>query len=755
MGAKLSITGSGKIVDDSLISYSYKEDASSLDPSTIDGGVSQVSISAIEVTADKDGNTHPNSKLMINNSVTLTDSAKGSIDLIIDKVSTTDSGVVSFSGSTLQRKLNVIKKASAFTGNLKAAIEYYCGLCGVTPSYYNSTISNALAAELVNFIGWEDNVWHKLKELASAYITSGSLKFEIIANQSSITIKQALTTSFNSLNETSFSQEVNTTDSAKNVDVKYYVTSYAQNKVVFDISNYEKPANDSDKKFLSTIADSLQVDAGATLTKRVKIDATLTSVNQPTCVAKISEIPYSGGSGTVTLATATWTGTTTSWYVQTNPALNIKYTAGEVVNISSVANVYFNGSLTVAVGGTNSFTAFRSYGTNIGSQTVNDGLFVTQTMGEYAVVGSDGLVIQPSQWIGQGGLLKVALTDVPDEIELTITAPKALSLPTSSDPNRASYGPYKIGVESSGDTDYPAIWITGTGVFFKNETMSFITGASDIVTSKTSGPTVDNIFINTAARASTIGVVAAQQLCGPDVSISMDIADTLQFGALTGAVYAVNSNEFRLVSVDHSYDKVSVTGKMAAQISDFNSLWSGRSFSTFTSTALSGSTYPNDALKFNEFTVIPLMTAPAEPVQVNLVTNGSFTTTDLTNYGGASLSRTTSWFKTSPASLNVDTDGSNDPFVYFSKSNVLTVGKYYSFSFWIQARSGGDFGYGIQAGTNSISTFTPAMSAANGFYYYKIENVLCTGNAGLYVGVNGLNAFEIDDIWVVEGATAY
>jgi hypothetical protein len=753
MSAKLSITGSGKILDDSLINYSYREDASSLDPSSIDGGVSQVSISAIEVTPDKVGNTHPNSKLMINNAVTLVDSTKGSIDLTIDKVSTNDSGVVSFSGSTAQRRLNVIKKAAAFSGTLKAAIEYYCSLCGVTPTYFNSTISSALGAENVNFIGWEDNVWSKLKELTSAYITFGGLKIEIIANQSSITIKQALTTAFDSANRTSFSQEVNTTDSARTVDVNYYLTSYAQNKPVFDISNYDTPASSTDKKFLSTIADSMQVDAGATLKKRVKIDATLTSVNQPNCVAKISQIPYSGGSGNVSGATSVGSTPVATWYVNTDSSLNIKYTAGQTVTVSSDNNVYFNITLTVAVGGTNSFTAYYNYGTNIGTQNVTDGKFVTNTIGEYAVVGSDGLVIQPSQWIGQGGSLTVALTDVADEIELTIVAPKALSLPTSRDPNKASYGPYKIGVESSGDTDYPAIWITGTGVFFQKKTMNFITGAGDAVTSKTSGPTIDNIFINRASSASTIGVIAAQQLCGPDISISMDIADTLQFGALTGAVYPINSNEFRLVSVDHSYDKVSVTGKMAAQISDFNTKWTGRSFSTFTSTALSGSTYPNDALKFNEFTVIPLMAAPEEPVQVNLVDNPSFTSASITGWTGDSVSRFTPKFKTSPASLYID-NPDTDANAMYQKIGALTIGQSYSLSLWVGGV--GNFQGAVitfYAGTASKTLTIPARDDTN-WTYYKIENVVCTGNTNITIYYNSPANAYLDDVSIVAGITA-
>jgi hypothetical protein len=523
MAIKIVNTGTGKILDDTIISYSYKEDATSLDPSDISGGVSQVSINAIEIKSDMVGSTHPNSKLMINNSVTLTDSIKGSVDLKVDKVSTTNSGVVSFSGSTVQRNLNVIKKAAAFTGSLKGAIDYYCGLCSVTPVYFNAAIGVALSTESVNFMGWEDNVWVKLKELASAYITSGGLKFEIIASQTGIVIKQAMTTEVTSLNISEISQEVNVTDAAKNVDVNYYLTSYGTNKVFYDVSNYEKPASSTDKKFLSSYSASFTVDAGQTVKQRVKIDATLNSVNQPVCVAKITQIPYTG------------------------------------------------------------------------------------TTGQYVIVGNDDLVIKPEQWIGQGGSLTVALTDVPDEIEITVVAPPALSLPLNDDANKNTYGPYKIGVESSGGTDYPALWLTGTGVFYEKKTMSFITGAGDSVTAKNNGPTIDNIFINTASKASTIGVVAAQALCGPDISISIGIADTPQFGALTGATYKVNSNEFRIISVEHSYDKVSVVGKMTAQFSDFNSKWTSKTFTNFTSIALNGSSYPNDALRFNEFTVIPLM----------------------------------------------------------------------------------------------------------------------------------------------------
>jgi hypothetical protein len=39
---------------------------------------------------------------------------------------------------------------------------------------------------------------------------------------------------------------------------------------------------------------------------------------------------------------------------------------------------------------------------------------------------------------------------------------------------------------------------------------------------------------------------------------------------------------------------------------------------------------------------------------VNLVTNGSFTTTDLTNWSGTNIYRYTSFFRTTPACLGSD-----------------------------------------------------------------------------------------------------
>jgi hypothetical protein len=142
---------------------------------------------------------------------------------------------------------------------------------------------------------------------------------------------------------------------------------------------------------------------------------------------------------------------------------------------------------------------------------------------------------------------------------------------------------------------------------------------------------------------------------------------------------------------------------------------------------------------------------------VNLVTNGSFTTTDLTNWGyiGTGTERTTSVYKTSPASLAADSFGENDPTVSFYKTNTLTVGSTYSLSFWLRTPTNlNSFTYSFDCGTTNVTTTTPLISPSTSWLYYKVENVVCAGNGTLSFMIYSGTNFQIDDVYVVAGATA-
>jgi hypothetical protein len=135
----------------------------------------------------------------------------------------------------------------------------------------------------------------------------------------------------------------------------------------------------------------------------------------------------------------------------------------------------------------------------------------------------------------------------------------------------------------------------------------------------------------------------------------------------------------------------------------------------------------------------------------NIVNNGSATSSsDLANWYGTS--RDTNVYKTSPASWLNGLDGDDNPIVEFYNTNLLTVGTSYSLSFWVKPAGAMTLNIVFYCGTNfGTNTVTPTIGIWN---YYKIENIQCLVNKTIDVMLVGSNNFNIDDMWVVSGATA-
>lgn len=528
MGATLTnVSGSGSIETDSLISFSYSEDVTSLEPSNLDGGVGQVNASGIVVKEEKVGNTHPASKLLINNDLSLNDPVFGSVQFQAESVSI-GTQVVNITGSTLHQRLNVERTAAPQGGTgatLWTAIVYYCSLVDVVPDI-SEELQEDLDAISVNFIGWQGNVWEHLKMLCAAISIdqTNNIGLEMFIDNDTLVFRQALANTID-LSEylEDVSLSVSSVDTAQRLSLLKYETVYGVNRVIAEEDRSDLTAATRNV----TIDDRMQVDAGETLVKRFKVNASLESVNQPTVVSAITTLPYP----------------------------------------------------------------------------------LTGGFGEYVVVGNDDLPIQPSQWTAQGGSLTVSLTENPNEIELVIVAPPAPSLPTADDPAQATLAPYKIGVESSGEEEYPALYITGTGVFFEKKSKTFITGASSEYTAKQNATEIDNPFLVSDHDISTRGVAAAQAQCGPKITLNMTVAGGVTFGNSIGSVFNYESNKYRLSSIQFSESNATIDAVGCARFSDFNAKWSGKTFTNFKSIALDPTLYPTQALKFNEFSVIPLMEA--------------------------------------------------------------------------------------------------------------------------------------------------
>jgi hypothetical protein len=388
-----------------------------------------------------------------------------------------------------------------------------------------------LADVPVNFIGWKGIVWDKLKELCAGVSASATdnVGIEMFIDNTDLVFRKSRQNLISiERNLSNDSINIESFESARSVKVFNYNTSYGEDKVFYDVSNFDKSKDDLEK-FQSSISDSMQVEAGETLRKRFSVNVSLESVRQPVCVEQITRsfpAPYSG------------------------------------------------------------------------------------ITGEYVIVGIDDLPIKPSQWNDNGGSLTIELVDengeqLPaGEIELVIRAPKLSSLPLASDEDEFSFAPYKIGVESSGEAEYPALWLTGTGVFFEKTEKLFLTGSSDEYTSKSEGPTVDNIFITNAFNASSRGVAAAQANCGPKININRELSTGVSFGDI-GSVFISGLNKYRLTTASFSPSSVSVTASASLTINEWNEIWNELTFEDFENTVLNPEIFPEETLKFNEFSIIP------------------------------------------------------------------------------------------------------------------------------------------------------
>ena len=538
MPVKLTnVSGNGSIQPNSIFSYDFSEEVTSLEPSTINGATSLISVSAIAVDSEVT-DSHADSKLLINNEMLLDIDGYGSVQFRVKNVSKNLSAV-SITGETIQSRLNVERTAQPHGGplegggnaNLYSAIINYCDLVDITP-----VISTGFAAELasvpVNFIGWKDIVWNKLKELCAGFSASATdnVGIEMLIINDELIFRKAKETLLIAEREiSSESISIESFETARSVKVFNYNTSYGEDKVFYEISNFDKGKKESDK-FKASISDSMQVEAGETLRKRFTVNASFSSVNQPTCVEQIDRTfpaPYEG------------------------------------------------------------------------------------LTGEYVIVGTDDLPIKPQEWIDNGGSVTVELVDEngdsldPGQIELVITAPELTGLAQAQDDQAIANAPYKIGVESSGGKEYPALWLTGTGVFYEKKDKLFLTGSSNEYTSKTEGPTVDNIFITNSFNLSSRGVAAAQAHCGPKIRLNPDLASGIEFGQF-GSTIKLGLNEYRVETANFNNSLVSISSSAYFTINDWNQIWGGDlTFQDFNDKVLDPNLFPNDALRFNEFSIIP------------------------------------------------------------------------------------------------------------------------------------------------------
>jgi hypothetical protein len=246
--------------------------------------------------------------------------------------------------------------------------------------------------------------------------------------------------------------------------------------------------------------------------------------------------------------------------------------------------------------------------------------------GQYGIIDSDGLVVSPAWWLANGG--SVAATIDP-------LKPKVISIAISAANGSAYTAPYRL---AWGD-ELPALILTGTGVFVKEETITIPTGAFN--GTNEAAPTVNNIFVGSRDQAWDRGILAAMQAGGPNITISGTIpfdgsSGGQEFGYTVGSRLYFEYAYYRLTSVSITKRGIAFTGVADTLFGDAtaaysvtfdenNASWAGFTFATYNAAQAGGATFNSinaltpvptfaainaiyEGLTFNDHATFPLMT---------------------------------------------------------------------------------------------------------------------------------------------------
>lgn len=239
--------------DSRVLVYSVQESATPLDPSNTGAAFGQVTYTT---TADS-------ARLL--QTVTLDDPKKPWINPADVSDLTNVDGLVSVTADTMMSKMNHWLTVLPYSGILQGYLNYISALCNLDPIIGSNTFISGMK---VVAIGYEGNVWEGFKEFLAANkleaVYTGKYIFVRRPNEDNAVIKYPTTMTRNHTSQS--------TAEIVSVKFKELWSPTIQNDIEFypDHDDYS--------------AGILSVEAGETVIHQVQLDASVVSVNQPTCV---------------------------------------------------------------------------------------------------------------------------------------------------------------------------------------------------------------------------------------------------------------------------------------------------------------------------------------------------------------------------------------------------------------------------------------------------------------------------------------
>ncbi len=267
MTVSVSITGNGKFQPnrngDFISSYSVTEEATPISAITTGASIPTMSVTGLSNTTETDGATHPSSLLLLDNSITLTDSERGSYVGKITDVNISGMGV-SVTAQSVFESLNAEKTALPFNGLIGGAFAQYLELAGLTSGQYNIDASYNVdnAANKAVYPGWTGTVWDYIKLLCIA------VGAEITFNANVLYVKPRNGRSIEVQNSTTDSLTVTMPLDSKALSFEYLDTSYVTDAII--------------KCYADSNGDSVEsIDVNETKEITIESPISLASVNQP------------------------------------------------------------------------------------------------------------------------------------------------------------------------------------------------------------------------------------------------------------------------------------------------------------------------------------------------------------------------------------------------------------------------------------------------------------------------------------------
>jgi hypothetical protein len=319
-----------------VVSFSVQEDATPIDPGSSAGGVGQIQFVMDDF----------NDARRLIGEIVLTDGSRGKTSGTIRDISSSDYKL-SVTADSVLGLFNTDRVATPISGTLGAAVQYYADLVGIPNDVFTDS---TLASRAVVYPGWTGNVWLHIKQMLAAEQAEMALVFDrvyvrplrkLIANQE----KMSAT-----------GWGLNSSNAAKTIEIYQYNNVHGVQQEVYPL-----PTEDP---------NIYTVDAGAKITFTVRLNASMTSINQPVVMNSVANSSYAGTNGVYAVSGNDGLPITAAQWTAQGGSLSVKIAEDdssvlEVTVVGATMTEYAPYRIAMASGASNYYNSLHITGTGV------------------------------------------------------------------------------------------------------------------------------------------------------------------------------------------------------------------------------------------------------------------------------------------------------------------------------------------------------------------------------------------------------